>query len=314
MSEIFRFLMLRPPEPADPVTVSPSSRYLTRLDEARQHGEGRIAVREASEAVIADYAVTTIDDLPMAGALLELDRVLRGLASDPPVGDMAAAVGKAAEDVLGDTPKKVMADPAITTLSERLQDLLIASKVLSRDGAVEAVRLETGLRTLDLVRRFADGTTPLADAAALWAALGRSSEVRAIVPPREKPRRRGEPQPPGDDRDDRIKELRATISRLTTSADALVRLDPDVFERPEEAGGGRRDAEPSAKTFVARRLAEAGRSGDLSIFGSGAVSGFVADLDLVTVVADADADARVEGPRLVLSQDGVRRLDEGVLA
>src|SRR4051794_21820209 len=158
MSEIFRFLMMRPPQPADPVTVTPSSKYLTRLDEARNHAEGRVALREASEAVVSDYAVTSIDDLPMARALLELDRVLRGLAADPPAGGMAAAVSKAVKDLLGDTPKKVMADPATTALSDELQDLLIAAKVLSRDGAVEAVRIETALRTLDLVRRLADGS------------------------------------------------------------------------------------------------------------------------------------------------------------
>lgn len=314
MSEIFRFLMMRPPQPADPVTVAPSNKYLTRLDEARQHAEGRVAVREASEAVIRDHAVTSIDDLPKAGALIELDRVLRGIASDPPAGSMAAAVSKAVKDTLGDTPAKVMADPAIAALSQTLQDLLIAAKVLSRDGAVEAVRLETALRTLDLVRRFAQGSTPLADAPAVWAALSRSTEVRAIVPPRDKPQRPDKPALEEDDRDGRIKGLRAKIAHLTTSADTLVRLDPDMFERPEGEAGGRRDAEPSPKTFVARRLAEAGRSGDLSVFGSGAVSDFVSDLDLVAVVADADADARAEGPRLVLSQDGVKRLDDRVLA
>lgn len=314
MSEIFRFLMMRPPEPADPVTVTPSRQYLERLDEARRHAEGRVAVRQASEAVIHDHAVNGIEDLPRAAALLDLDQVLRGLAAHPPPGSMAAAVAKAVKDTLGDTPAKVTADAATTTLRETLQDLLIAAKALSRDGAVEAVRLETALRALDLVRRLADGTDALADGGALWAALSRSTEVRAVVTPREKPQRPDQPAPEDDDREGRIKELRGRITRLTDAADRLVRLDPDVFERPEGEGGARPEREPSPKTFVARRLAEAGRVGELGVFASGAVSGFVADLDLVAVLGDPGADVRAEGPRLVLSPEGVRGLGDGVRA
>lgn len=310
MSEIFRFLMMRPAQPADPVVVTPSVRYLTRLDEARQHAEGRQALRDASEAIITERAVTSLDDLPMARGLLALDAALRALAGDPPSGSFGAAVTAAVKEHLGDTPKKIAADKDTVETKEALQDLLIAAKLLSRDGAIEAVRLETALRTIDLVLRLADRSSALDDEQSLATALSRSTRIGPILPKRQLPDRRDEPQP--DDRDSkRLAQLRGRAHQLGDVARTLARLDPVAFERPE---GKDPDppgpSEPPARQYVARRLAEAGRSGELHTFDSGAVARFVDDLDLVAVVGDIAADSRAVGPRIVLTATAVDALGD----
>ena len=312
MSEIFRFLMMRPAEPADPVMVTPSAQYLTRIEEARQHTEGRQALREASEAIIADRAVGKIDDLPMAAGLLDLHAALHVLAEEPPPGNFGAAVSLAVKNHLGDTPKKVAADKDTAATREALQDLLIAAKLLSRDGAVEAVRLETALRILDLVQRLADGSTPVDDATSLSAALARSTRIGPILPRRRPPDRRDE-QPPDDRDSKRLEHLRDRVERFSEVARRLIRLDPVAFERPEgkdpDPQGG---IEPPVRQYLERRLAEAGRSGELRAVDAGAVASFVADLDLVAVAGDIAADARAVGPRLVLTSTAVDALgDEG---
>jgi hypothetical protein len=307
MNEIFRFLMMRPPEPADPVPVTPSQRYLTRIDEARQQAEGREALKQASRAIIADRAVTRLENLPVAVDLLGLEAALQALAADPPAGSFTAAVAAAIKAALGDTPKKVIAAAATAEAREVMQDLLIAAKLLSADDRVEAVRLETALRVLDLVRRIADGSGPVEDPAALMAALGRSTEIGPLLPRRDKPPRTPD-QPGGDDGPSESDKLRHRIDRLSAAAGALTRLDPTAFERPADKEGGRPDAEPSPKTFVNRRLAEAGRAGELMAFESGAVAAYVADLDLVALAGDVVADDRAAGPRLVLTRDAVAGL------
>ncbi|GAA4757338.1 hypothetical protein GCM10023350_48670 [Nocardioides endophyticus] len=299
--------MMRPAEPADPVGVTPSAAYVARIDEARQHAEGREALKQASRAIIADHGVTRLDDLPVAVALLRLEAALRALAADAPAGSFVAAVTAAVKDALGDTPKKVIAAAATTRARETMQDLLIAAKLLSADDRVEAVRIETALRVLDLVRRIADGSGPVEDAAGLMAALGRSTEIGPLLPRRDKPSRQPE-QPPPDDGPSEVDRLRERIGRLSAAADALTRLDPTAFDRPADKEGGRPDAQPSPKAFVNRRLAEAGRAGELTAFENGAVASYVADLDLVALAGDVAADNRAAGPRLVLTREAIAGL------
>jgi hypothetical protein len=308
VNEIFRFLMLRPPQPADPVVVTPSQRFLTLLIEARQHAEGREALRQASQAIITERAVVSLDKLPLAAKLLVLEEKLRELTRTPPNGAFTAAVAGAVKDALGESAAKVAADPNTGEVREVLQDLLIAAKLLSRDGDVEAVQMETTLRMLDLVIRLADGSRPLDDAQSLAAALSRSTRIGSIMPRRELPGR--DDAQPQDDGKGRIEALRARIERLSRVAQSLSRLDPVAFERPEGRDSGPADKpEVDARELVARRLAEAGRAGDLQVFGAGAVAGFTADLDLVAVAGDIAEDARAVGPRLVLTRVAVDGLD-----
>ncbi len=315
MSEIFRFLMMRPPEPADPVVVSPSQHFVDRVNEARQQAEARAAVKLASRVVIDDYGVSTVDTLPLAAKLIELDQALRALAGEPPAGSFAAAVATTIKDALGDTATKVMQDPETAEVREKLQDLLIAAKLLSKDDNVEAVRIETALRTLDIVRRIADGSGKVGDAAALWAALSRATQIGAIMPERTKPDRpKEEPGEPPDDRPTRVKDLEERRDHLKKAAATLAALDPGAFERPDDpAPDPRRSAEPSPKSFVARRLAEAGRAGELNTIESGLVGRYVQDLDLVTLAGDIADASRDGGPRLVLTRAAVKGLGSEIV-
>jgi hypothetical protein len=294
--------------------VTPSQRFLTLLVEARQHAEGREALREASEAIIAERAVTRLRDLPLAPRLLVLEEKLRELVSTPPKGAFAIAVADAVKDALGDSAAKVAADPNTGEVREILQDLLIAAKLLSRDGAVEAVEMETALRMLDLVVRLADGSEPLDDVESLVAALARSTRIGSIMPKRE-PAGHDHPTEPPDDHKGRIDELRTRIDRLGRVARTLSQLDPVAFERPQGTDFRPVDKpEVDVREVVSRRLADAGRGGDLRVFESGVVASFTADLDLVAVAGDIAADARAVGPRLVLTRASVDALDESAKA
>jgi hypothetical protein len=308
VSEIFRFLMMRPPEPADPVTITPSQEFVDKVVEARQHLDAREAAKVASQAIVDKHRLAAVDGLPLAAKLLELDRVFRSLAANPPGGNFANKVAAKVRDTLGDTAVKVTQDPTTAMVREQLQDLLIAAKLLSRDGSVEAVRIETALRTLDIVRRVADGTVPIADAGTLWAALSRSTQIGTILPARPKPEK-SKDERPDDERPKRTKELLDRVDRLTKVAITLTKLDPTAFERTDDPPPERpRPAEPSPKTFVARRLSEAGRAGELRAIEAGVVSSYVTDLELVALAADAADASRAAGPRLVLTHEAVKGL------
>ncbi|MGC5022939.1 hypothetical protein [Micromonospora sp. DT47] len=296
------------------MVVTPSQRFLTRLEEARQHAEGREALRRASDAIIAERAVTSLSDVPLTDKLLALEATLRELTRTPPKGNFGIAVAGAIRDVLGQSAAKVAADPNTGEVREVLQDLLIASKLLSRDAAVEAVQVETALRMLDLVIRLADGSGPLDDPQGLTAALTRSTTIGPILPKRRPPDP-GKPTTRPDDAGARIEKLRGRINRLSEAARTLSRLEPVAFERPE--GKDPRPVERpqvDARQVVARRLAESGPHGDLKVFEPGAVAGFVADLDLASVVGDIAADAQAVGPRLVLTRAAFDTLAEPVRA
>ena len=165
MDELFRFLMLRPPEPGDPVKVDVSEKFRNAVAQAQQQYEGYEALRVAARAISKDLEIASFDELSLAPKILRLADRLR---AQP--GAQNGKAGKAdlddlVEEELGDDPAAVIKSKAFAAEWERLADLLVAAKILSRDGAVPAVRIEDVLRTMDLVRLIAkDKVDTLAEA------------------------------------------------------------------------------------------------------------------------------------------------------
>ena len=184
MDEVFRFLFLRPPAPGAPVTVQPSADFARELAAADSAANRKEAQKAAAAKLIASPRnIGALSDLGIGSQLIAFEAALAGLLDPTP-----AQVTKAVKDIFGKTSAQVVKLPAFAQDRDRLSDNLIAAKLLSRDGTVEAKRLEAALRLMALIERVAADEATLKDpgGTAVWGAGARQDLFllarRAVCP------------------------------------------------------------------------------------------------------------------------------------
>jgi hypothetical protein len=305
MSEIFRFLMLRPPEPAQPVKVGISPVFTEALKKALETNEGRDAVKVAASEVTVKQGVGSLAELTLAPKLLRLGRQIdRALDRDPHADvDVRALI----KQIFDSTPLALVKSAEFKAERERLGDLLIAAKALSRDAQVPAVEIENVLRMMDVVQRVADKAPGIATADGLRLALSRPSLVgRVLDPLRPDPADRpGGDSAPDDGRDKRRQALLAKARSFGALSKALIRLRPEEFERPVEKEGTAEEEQTDLRDILEARLASKIREDDLESFGRGTLSAVVTDVDAVAGGGDGPALLLGAVPRLIADKQAV---------
>jgi hypothetical protein len=258
MNEIFRFLFLRPPAPGAAVDVTPSPEFGKALAGAGSGTDRRAGLKAAASQFLASgHALDDLESLKLGDELLALQAKL--LALDDP--DQKAAAD-AVKDVFGKEPGAVAKSPDFASDRERLADNLIAAKLLSRDGRVEAKRIESLLRVIDLVRRLAAGDATLTEPDAIRRALSHPTLVvsELLAPP---PKWGREPPPSREDEphDGRLEDVRGRIAALEALSTELTRIPPKAFATP--AAPPSRPVQSSAAPFeiLRGRIVDRLRSG-----------------------------------------------------
>jgi hypothetical protein len=281
MNELFRFLMLRPAEPADPVPVGISEKFRAAIEQAPQ-GPERDPLKAAAAQVSRDYGLLSIDQMNLAPRMVHFGRALRDrLAGDPEKLDLAALVHK----TLGADPAAVVASGDFHEERLQLGDLLIAAKVLSTDGPVAAATIEDVLRLMDLVRTVAAGAGAVCAVGDIRRALTRPAGLAAVeLPPRVVEDGTGQHEEPARDRET---ELDRQHAALTAAAHTLQDIAPGEFVRPEEHDGRGVEDQQDARQILGRRLLDGVRAGEVEPLPRGAVQALVAELGAVATAAGA---------------------------
>ena len=80
MDELFRFTVVRPPEPADVIEVAPSTALGRALDATRRGTDARQATKDAAAKYRAEHGLASIDDLPAGTDLAAIGAQLRAVS------------------------------------------------------------------------------------------------------------------------------------------------------------------------------------------------------------------------------------------
>src|SRR5262245_5168840 len=124
MNEIARLLFLRPPAPAEPVVVFPSSSFAAALDRAHRASARITELKAVATALITSpQRVGTVDDLPNGR---QLETVLDQLGENPTAVNVADTVSA----VFGHSPARVVNAASWAADRGRIADNLIAAKLL----------------------------------------------------------------------------------------------------------------------------------------------------------------------------------------
>ncbi|MCS0500446.1 hypothetical protein [Protaetiibacter mangrovi] len=145
MDDLFRFLMMRPAD----LPVSGDIRVLTsdKVDPA----DGPKARRQAAAVLAAKDAVHTIEQVPLGGLARDVAAAIGTSVLD---ADAAAAL---VEERTQRTAQQLVADPAFDPAVARIDDTLVAVKVLSGSAEVDARGLALAAQGFDAIRRIAEG-------------------------------------------------------------------------------------------------------------------------------------------------------------
>ena len=231
MDELFRFMVMRPAElPAEEdihtltaktLDIGVSTQQLRR--DAAAFLQSDDAVRRVTDSSLGVAARSVID-------ALGVDRVSNADAD----ALVQAATGRSAADTV--------ADAEFGTYQQRVEDTLIATKVVSSSSGTDARALAVVAQGLDAIARIALGVDVIA--------------VRPLVLPVEpatrdgdEPRPEPETEPDNDDEedderdDDPEKEVRSQIARIDEAITTLKSLPAAVFETdPQRRGPVRQSA------------------------------------------------------------------------
>ena len=217
MDDLFRFMVLREPDPTAPGDVvdlgqaDRDSRLLGRLQEAQRADDPAAAMAAVATEFVADQEfVAGPGDLQLGERLVAL-----GAAIDEEQQPDRATTTRSIEWYFDQDAATVVASAEFGDEGARLRDSIVAAKLASAttSGLVDIAR------TMALVRRVADGDAALDEPGAI-ARARRALLVlppEAVVPPPPAPT---EPQPPAPPAVDitaqvaRIKDLRAAIEAV----------------------------------------------------------------------------------------------------
>jgi len=258
MNEIFRFLFLRPPAPGAPLQVNPSETLAKALSEAGGAADRRASLKAAATKFLSSGGeIDDLSALKLGDKLAALESDLLGLKDPQP-----AAVKTAIQHAFSASAQTVAKGDDFKSDRERLRDNLIAAKLLSQDGPVEARRMESLLRVMDLVARLGANDETLGDAAAVRTAMVRPTLVSSdLIAPPQRPPEPSDGEHGRDDRGARVKELKKKIADLEALSAELTRIPPKAFAVPPSRPL-RPPAERSAPVEILRmRVADQIRAG-----------------------------------------------------
>ncbi|HEY7665396.1 MAG TPA: hypothetical protein VH934_19945 [Xanthobacteraceae bacterium] len=308
MDEIFRFLFLRPPAPAAAVTVQPSvnfARELASADTASNRKEAQKAV--AATLVASARNVGALTDLGIGKELVALETALADIQDPTP-----AQVTKAIKDVFGKTPAQVAKLPAFAQDRDRLSDNLIAAKLLSRDGPVEAKRLEALLRLMALIERVAADEPALKDPGAVRSALQKSTALGTPVAAPSKAAGKDNPPSAPPDNEPHRQELRDRIQALEGLVTSLTHVAPTAFAvpAPPETPIPAASIPAPAVELLRAQLVDKIRAGPVERIQVGPIHAVAAELASVQSTMPQPVAAQPAAARLVLTAQAVEALPE----
>jgi hypothetical protein len=309
MNEVMRFLLLRPPEPGNPVVVRPSKPFADELAQAHQAPDRRAALKEvAGKLVSSARGLKALTNLSQGTQLLAAQAELAEKAA---AGEVAANdVGKAVKDAFGKPAAQVVKAPEWAADRDQLADNLLAAKLLSRDGEVEARSMEALLRLIALIERVATDDDTVKEPGAVRAALDRPTQIGPSIaaPVRDVPKQDPPKDPPGPDPE--LPKLRDRIKNLEALSTQLTRVAPKSLALPEEPAPATEEGPPDAVRVLRDDLAKKIRAGALERIETGQYSAVAGELRTVQSALPAPAPAIETVTRLTLTQAATESFSE----
>lgn len=170
MYDLFRFIVLRPAEPADPadiITVDNASELQTRLQEARASDHPRQEMRRvANEFMLTDSFVANSNQISFGSGL---DAFSTRLAAHPPEG--VESLNEAILSSFNMDASILASDSSLESDRVRLGDSLMSAKAGDPPAGADLSLLQRNLRLINLVQRIAIGDPRLAEPGRITAAL-----------------------------------------------------------------------------------------------------------------------------------------------
>ena len=305
MNEVFRFLFLRPPAPGTPIAVNPSQEFAKDLSVAAGSADRKQALKAASARLMSSgRGLTKFSDLNFGAGLVAAQAALASL--DDPAPDKTR---DAIKHALGKTPGQLMNDGKIAGDRDRLSDNLIAAKLLSQDGGVEARQIEALLRVIDLIARLAQNDTALEAEGAISAALLKPTLVNMPAaapvrqPPKDNPPEKQDPKTDPQKIRDRIKDLQDVVGRLS-------RLEPNAFAVPRTPPADPVNAQPTAVDLLRAKLIEPIQAGSLSKIEGTRIQEVATELKSVESASVPQMTALPAATRLIATGAAVEALSD----
>jgi hypothetical protein len=160
VDELFRFVVIRPPQPALPIAAAPSPALQAVLDASTRAPDRRQALKNRLAAYRDDDKHARVVDLRSFDELRELAREFeneRPRRADDATASVVRATGK--------QPAEFAKDADLGEARARLADELVIAHLLSSDGTPPAHELQSMLRAVVLVERLVERTLEDADLA-----------------------------------------------------------------------------------------------------------------------------------------------------
>ncbi|KRG43141.1 hypothetical protein ARC20_10160 [Stenotrophomonas panacihumi] len=229
MDEIFRFLMLRPPQTGNALEVRPSKAFGTKLSRAQTNVPSR--TRSALKALAVEWLasaqrIDSVDALAFGKPLAALvDRALQW--QKPDFDDLHRAI----ESIFGSPLETIAQSGEFHADHDRIADHLVSAKLVSHDEGVAASQLERLYVLGDMLLRAAAKDEDLTAPGGVRRALTRPTTIsfggraEAETPPK------GSDPPKRDSRIDDLRRRAEVIDKLmgrlsTVNADQLTRPNP----------------------------------------------------------------------------------------
>lgn len=203
MNDLFRFLLLRPAQPAEPMDVK------TLAPSFAARGDAPAAVKESARAYVANKGVVvSLDELKFRAVALA---VAEAIGTTP----MAAKdVAELVKKECGKKPADLIADAGFGRDEQRVADSLVAMKMLSDSMKGDAPGLARLAQGYDAIRRASEGGAD---------PIGLRVLTIAEYEPKPKPVREAEkPEMPAPV--EQPKPSEADVKRLKQIEDAILKL------------------------------------------------------------------------------------------
>lgn len=306
MDEIFRFLMLRPPQTGTAVEATPGSALAAKLTQAQAASGSRVRSMlktAASDFMASPRKIGSLADLNFGDQLSSLaDRFARW--SKPDFDDL----DKAIEAEFGKPAADVAAIAGFKADRERISDHLIAAKLLSRDDGMPAATIERLLLVWDMVKRTADSDPDLIAPGGVRRALVRPTVVGIIKKPdADRPPRK--PPSEGDGGKKKLEEMERRGKVLEKLLDRLGKVGSDDLAMPVDKRDERGPEPPSVTEAFRNELLADARRGNMDRLRSGVASALRAELGALAVASNASGIERPGQSSLMLKSKVAERVN-----
>jgi hypothetical protein len=235
MFDLFRFIMLRPPEKkdaADTISMEPETNLTAQLRQDRASDSPRTRMREtADEFIHGDEFVSDASSLPHSRQFDELHSQILSLIEAPNGDGALQTLDGLVANVFNAGASVVISDAQIQEELRRLYDSVLALKFGS--AAVSPLdRLLLYIRLIDLIRRIAANDPTLNERAEIVGALNRSIALPVDLPVLPSSDEVQKNQQEDDDTEvEREKEIAARYENLKEAFRFLLTLSPKDFAR-----------------------------------------------------------------------------------